>query len=133
MLFTRECDYAIRIMRALSANEIMSVPKICGKEQMPSPMTYKIARKLEKAGLLKSYRGNAGGYALNRNLDSITMYDVCAVIDPDILVAECMKDDHICPMNEEKSPCRVHCEFSRIQGMLVRELKKRSLEEVFRK
>ena len=46
MLFTKECDYAIRIMRALSDGELVSVSNICAAEQLPSAMTYKITRKL---------------------------------------------------------------------------------------
>ena len=51
MLFTKECDYAIRIMRALSSGELISVSRICEMEHLPSAMTYKITRKLEKSGL----------------------------------------------------------------------------------
>ena len=65
MLFTKECDYAIRIMRALSSGELISVSRICEMEHLPSAMTYKITRKLEKSGFLKSCRGTNGGYALN--------------------------------------------------------------------
>ena len=32
MLFTKECDYAIRIMRALSSGELISVSRICEME-----------------------------------------------------------------------------------------------------
>lgn len=54
MLFTKECDYAIRIMRALSSGELISVSRICEMEHLPSAMTYKITRKLEKSGFLKA-------------------------------------------------------------------------------
>ena len=73
MLITRECDYAIRIIRALSPGDIMNVPTICEKESLTSAITYKMARKLEKAGLIKSYRGSAGGYALNCDLEHTTL------------------------------------------------------------
>ena len=91
MLFTKECDYAIRIMRALSDGELVSVSNICAAEQLPSAMTYKITRKLEKQGLLKSCRGTNGGYCLNRTLSEISLYDICAAVDPDILLLGCMK------------------------------------------
>ena len=91
MLFTKECDYAIRIMRALSSGELISVSRICEMEHLPSAMTYKITRKLEKSGFLKSCRGTNGGYALNLKLAEISLYDLCAAIDPDILLLECMK------------------------------------------
>ncbi len=48
MLFTRECDYAIRIIRALSSEEAVSVPKICQMENLPSAMTYKLSRELRR-------------------------------------------------------------------------------------
>ena len=88
MLFTKECDYAIRIMRALSSGELISVSRICEMEHLPSAMTYKITRKLEKSGFLKSCRGTNGGYALNLKLAEISLYDLCAAIDPDILLYE---------------------------------------------
>lgn len=113
MLFTKECDYAIRIMRALSDGELVSVSNICAAEQLPSAMTYKITRKLEKQGLLKSCRGTNGGYCLNRTLSEISLYDICAAVDPDILLLECMKDGYHCSMNNQQKPCLVHREFCR--------------------
>ena len=114
MLFTKECDYAIRIMRALSSGELISVSRICEMEHLPSAMTYK------------------GGYALNLKLAEISLYDLCAAIDPDILLLECMKEGYPCSMNSPKNPCLVHHEFCRLQNMLVQEMKQKSLAELFR-
>ena len=133
MLFTKECDYAIRIMRALSSGELNSVSRICEMEHLPSAMTYKITRKLEKSGFLKSCRGTNGGYVLNLKLAEISLYDLCAAIDPDILLLECMKEGYHCSMNSPKNPCLVHHEFCRLQNMLVQEMKQKSLAELFRK
>lgn len=131
MLFTKECDYAIRIMRALSDGELVSVSNICAAEQLPSAMTYKITRKLEKQGLLKSCRGTNGGYCLNRTLSEISLYDICAAVDPDILLLECMKDGYHCSMNNQQKPCLVHREFCRLQSMLLQEMRQKSLSELF--
>lgn len=133
MLFTKECDYAIRIMRALSSGDCVSVSTICEKENLSSAMTYKITRKLEKSGLLKSLRGANGGYALNQSLGNISLYDVCSSIDPDILLLECMKKDYHCSMNTQTSPCLVHGEFCRIQQVLLQELQQKKLADLFRK
>ena len=125
MLFTKECDYAIRIMRALSDGELVSVSNICAAEQLPSAMTYKITRKLEKQGLLKSCLGTNGGYCLNRTLSEISLYDICAAVDPDILLLECMKDGYHCSMNNQQKPCLVHREFCRLQSMLLQEMRQK--------
>ena len=61
MLFTKECDYAIRIMRALSSGELISVSRICEMEHLPSAMTYKITRKLEKVRIFKKLSGYQRG------------------------------------------------------------------------
>ncbi len=131
MLFTKECDYAIRIMRALSDGELVSVSNICAAEQLPSAMTYKITRKLEKPGLFESYRGTNGGYCLNRPFSDISLYDVCTAIDPDILLLECMKDGYRCSMNNRQKPCIVHQEFCRLQSILLQEMSQKSLSELF--
>ncbi len=133
MLFTKECDYAIRIMRALSSGDFVNVSTICTAENISSAMAYKITRKLEKAKLIKSLRGANGGYALNQPLQNISLYDVCSVIEPDILLLECMKQDYHCSMNTHNTPCLVHGEFCRIQHILLQELQQKNLAELFRK
>lgn len=130
MLITRESDYAIRIIRALSHGEITNIQSICAKEQITSAIAYKIARKLEKAGILKSYRGNTGGYALNRDLNSLTLYDILTVIDPKLLIIECMESGYECSLNMPEHPCLVHQEFCRIQHKLSQELKATSLAKI---
>ena len=51
MLFTKECDYAIRIMRALSDGELVSVSNICGAEQLPSAI-----QNYQKTGKTGSFK-----------------------------------------------------------------------------
>lgn len=130
MLITRECDYAIRIIRALSSGEILNVPTICGKEDLTSAITYKMARKLEKAGLIKSYRGSTGGYSLNCDLELTTLYDILTAIDSNLLLIECMQSGYDCSVNQPKHPCLAHKEFLRIQMNLNKELKNCSLAKL---
>lgn len=127
MLFTRECDYAVRIIRALSGGGIVSVQDISAKEDISVSITYKITRKLEKAGLIESYRGSSGGYALKQPLDRLTLYDVFTVIDPELLITECAGHSHVCSRNTGEQVCRVHGEFCRLQRLMMQELKSKPL------
>lgn len=127
MLITREVDYAVRILRVLSEGRTVSVQEICRKENVSVSIAYKITRKLEKAGIIKSYRGMNGGYALSADLDKITLYDVIRVVDKELLITECLGHSYTCSQNTEKKPCSVHGEFCRLQSLLIRELKSRSL------
>ena len=68
MFITRECDYAVRVVRALWGESRLSVSDICEKEAITAPFAYKILKKLQKAEIVKGYRGVHGGYSLNRGL-----------------------------------------------------------------
>jgi len=46
MTMTRESDYAVRIMRALSHGSLKTVKEICGEEAIPTQFAYKILKKL---------------------------------------------------------------------------------------
>lgn len=49
MLITRECDYAVRVIRALSGAERLSVGEICEREEITAPFAYKILKKTSES------------------------------------------------------------------------------------
>ena len=51
MFITRECDYAVRVVRALWGESRLSVSDICEKESVTAPFAYKILKKLQKHGI----------------------------------------------------------------------------------
>ena len=57
MLITREADYALRILRALSGGEQVKAAEICERERLPQQFVYKILKKMEQAGLVRIARG----------------------------------------------------------------------------
>lgn len=132
MLFTRETDYALRLLRNLDTVEHKSISQIIDKEQITVAIAYKVARKLDRGGLIESVRGNSGGYKLAKGLDQITLYDVFKIMNPDTAVNECLRDDVECPLNCPDDPCKVHCELARIQENLMEDLKRNSLAVILK-
>lgn len=128
MLITRRSDYAMRICRVLHDGKVHNVREICQAEEIPKAFAYKILRELEMAGLVKSERGNQGGYYLNRPLSELTLYDVVNITEDDLAILHCMKEE--CNRNPDSMPCKVHQEIERIQNILVDELKKKTIEEI---
>ena len=128
MLITRRSDYAMRICRVLHDGKVHNVREICQAEEIPKAFAYKILRELEMAGLVKSERGNQGGYYLNRPLSELTLYDVVNITEDDLALLHCMKED--CNRNPDSMPCKVHQEIERIQNILIDELKKKTIEEI---
>ena len=128
MLITRRSDYAMRICRVLHDGKVHNVREICQAEEIPKAFAYKILRELEMAGLVKSERGNQGGYYLNRPLSELTLYDLVNITEDDLAILHCMKEE--CNRNPDSMPCKVHQEIERIQNILIDELKKKTIEEI---
>ena len=128
MLITRRSDYAMRICRVMHDGKVHNVREICQAEEIPKAFAYKILRELEMAGLVKSERGNQGGYYLNRPLSELTLYDVVNITEDDLAILHCMKEE--CNRNPDSMPCKVHQEIERIQNILIDELKKKTIEEI---
>ena len=130
MLITRECDYGVRIVRALANGEKMCVNQVCDQEGLTPAFVYKILKKLEKKEIVKSFRGSNGGYALKRSIEELTLLDIYLAVEPDFYMIECMNPKKPCVHNQEDCGCRVHRELERIQGVLLRELSAKSIAEI---
>ena len=131
MFITRECDYAVRVIRALAGEERLSVSEICEKEDITAPFAYKILKKLQKAKIVCGYRGVHGGYALDKSLDEITLLGIYQAIDPNMLIVECLDPAYSCSRHSAKGGlCKVHQELYKIQEQLWKLLSEKSLKEI---
>ena len=130
MLITRECDYGVRIIRALAKGEKMCVNQICEKEDLTPAFVYKILKKLEKKEIVRSFRGSNGGYALKKSIGELTLLDIYLAVDPDFYMIECMKPEKNCIHNAGDCGCKVHQELTRVQSVLVKELSSKSILEI---
>lgn len=131
MFITRECDYAVRVVRSLAGQEKLSVGEICEMEGITAPFAYKILKKLEQAGYVKGYRGVHGGYMLQRKPESLTLLDVYLAIDPEMFIIECLDPDHPCARDgADGEPCMVHRELACIQTEFWNMLKRKNLQQI---
>jgi len=130
MFLTKECDYGLRIIRALANGEKSTAEEICESENIPGQFAYKILKKLERAEYLRSSRGRDGGYWLVKPISDITIYDVVSAIDKNLYLNECLRGDRRCTKNSSDKPCGVHMELKRIQKVLVDELQQKTINDV---
>jgi Rrf2 family protein len=82
-------DYACRVLEELArlhgAPELAKIDHLAQVEHVPSNFLAQILSELREGGLITSRRGIAGGYALSRPPDQISLYDIIRVIEGDIL------------------------------------------------
>lgn len=131
MLITRETDYALRILRALSDGEHATVGDVCKRELLPQQFVYKILKKMEQAGFVRIARGAEGGCRLIADLETTNLYDLIEAMKADRLVSGCMLPGFQCAWRRDNaSGCMVHEQLRQIQAILDAELRKRSLRQI---
>ena len=134
MLLTKECDYGIRVIRALADGNKKTVELIATEEQIPPKYAYKIVKKLEQAGFVQSTRGRSGGYRLHKPLNSFNLVDVVLAIDSHRYVNECLRADSTCTFKTNPDQlCTVHIELKRVEILLISELGSKTMEEVLKR
>jgi len=131
LLITRETDYALRILRALSEGEQVTTADICKRELLPQQFAYKILKKLERAGLVRIARGTDGGCRLIADLKKVSLYDLTEIMGADKLISACMQPGFQCAWRQKcGSNCRAHNQLMQIQKVLDVELRAHSLHQM---
>lgn len=130
MLITRETDYALRVLRALSDGEQRTAGDISAGQLVPKQFAYKIIKKLAKAGMVSIARGADGGCRLRADLRKTTLYDLMEAMEENRAVTACMEPGYPCAWREEHGGCAVHCGLAAVQRRLDDELKAHSLQRL---
>lgn len=124
MLISRETDYALRILRALSDGKKRSIEEICTLEATPKQFAYRIIKKLETAGWIVITRGAEGGCRLTADLHDISLFQLMHGLGSDFGINACFDDGYECtraPLCEE--PCHIKEGLLKLQNSIEKELK----------
>ena len=108
MRLTHLADYAVVIMTAAARREAgarLSASELAQETGVPLPTTQKLMGRLAAEGLLTSVRGAAGGFALARPADAITLVDIVEAVEGPIAMTMCADGvNHDCALDAH---CRV--------------------------
>lgn len=116
-MFSRACEYAIKIMLYIAANEKNNkrtgLKEITSAIDSPEAFTAKILQLLVKSRLLESYKGPTGGFELVKK--EIKLVDIVRVIDGDKLLENCVLGLSEC---SGANPCVVHNQFVQVRNKI---------------
>ena len=132
MNINQESDYALRLVLMLSKEGLdnkLDAKFLSEKTNIPLRFLLKLTRKLVQAGIVKSYRGINGGYAITKEPKDITLKDVVEAIQGPIIITRCIYDKQACSANNI-GHCSIHHALSNIQNTLVDELEKVNFENL---
>lgn len=95
--------------------------------EIPAPYLSKIVNQLSRAGLVRTQRGVGGGARLSREAHSITLFDLCDVLNDPAIQAKCMLGVAEC---SDRRNCPAHEFNSRRREGLIKYLKSMSIADI---
>ncbi|MEO6004447.1 MAG: Rrf2 family transcriptional regulator [Opitutus sp.] len=129
MKISAKVDYACRVLAELArlhgSAELAQIEHLARVEHVPPNFLAQILSELRNGGLITSRRGIQGGYALARPPDQISLYDIFAVIDGEVLG---LSGNH-----EGRSGRRMREVWNEIRENLAEETKRYTLDKLLSK
>jgi Rrf2 family protein len=92
MKLSKKGEYALRALVCLAAPEapaMLSIQEIARRERIPKKFLEQVLLALNKAGIVQSIRGKAGGYALRGMPAAITLGDIVRAVDGPVAPLPC--------------------------------------------
>ncbi|AXL33754.1 Rrf2 family transcriptional regulator [Campylobacter jejuni] len=131
MLFTKASEYALLSLIYISQKETpQDVDSLALELDIPKSFLAKILQTLAKDGLLKSFKGAKGGFALIKEPNQYTIKEIVNSAEKkDISVFEC--SGGTCPNNKEKN-CTLMPMLVNLQNKVDEFLDSITLEDIMK-
>ena len=128
MIFSKSTSYGIRALAYIASQpeRLCGLQEIAEHETIPPAYLRKILGELRRHRLLRSVKGIHGGYELGCAPESITLWEVFKVLEPDPYMDECLLGNRVCA---PESSCAFHEEWSKVRKDLVSLLETRTISE----
>jgi len=84
----------------------VSLTQVSREQGLPLPYLAHVVASLRRAGLLTSYRGVHGGYALTKSPSEVSVADVLVAIEGALIDLECLQSDGQPCAKEDNCPTR---------------------------
>ncbi len=127
---SREVDYGLLAMMYIADRpEGMLAYRrdIAARHGIPGEFLAKVLQKLARGGLIRSYRGTQGGYALARDAAQITLADVVEAVEGPIALVECQCASYEC---HQEPACTVKSALQDVQRAFYGVLARMSLVDI---
>ncbi|MGA2774877.1 MAG: Rrf2 family transcriptional regulator [Candidatus Omnitrophota bacterium] len=120
-LITRDTDYALRAVCyiAKQKDKIVPVSRMIKELKMPGPFLRKILQVLNKEGILKSHRGQGGGFSLKVAPVKIYLVKLAEIFQGPLKLNECIFRAKVCP---SVKVCALSAKLGRIEKIVKKEL-----------
>lgn len=128
-LIKRNTEYALRVLSLMGKykkGHIIFARELAAREKVPLVYLHKILQKLQRRGIIKSYRGRfGGGFSLSREMHKITLMEIMEIAQGKFAVNRCFIEEDLCPRSKY---CPIHKQLHQVQKNIEKALSKVTLE-----
>jgi Rrf2 family transcriptional regulator, iron-sulfur cluster assembly transcription factor len=120
---TREADYAVLALFYLGARpegKVTGRPEIAEQLGISNTFLAKVLRKLARAGIVRSYPGMRGGYALAMASNQIRLSEILEAIDGPVTLVRCIDREDGAGSHRPFCGCLALEGLSRVQSEVTR-------------
>lgn len=127
-LITKNTDYAFRAISYIAKKgDRSTVSEMSDNLKMPKAFLRGILQNLNKKGLLKSFKGTGGGFALKQSPEKILISDVMEIFQGPFKISECKIRGKSCP---DIKICLLKSKIENIKRLVESELKSTTLSSL---
>ncbi|MBI5216576.1 MAG: Rrf2 family transcriptional regulator [Ignavibacteriae bacterium] len=130
IIFSRQCEYALQAVLFLALKpegEKTSIKELTQHLDLPYHFAAKILQALSRKGLLSSFKGSLGGFALKKSTDKITLYQIIEAVDGLSFMNGCVLGFDDCG---DAHPCALHEHWGRMREELKQLLTTKSVAQL---
>jgi Rrf2 family transcriptional regulator, iron-sulfur cluster assembly transcription factor len=130
VIFSKKCEYGIQAVLYLSVlgkGVVVSALDVSGKLNIPKEFIAKILQDLRKSKIIKSKKGNSGGFYLAKEPSAIKMIDIVKSIDGLSVFDECVLGFTNC---SSEHPCPVHKKWGKLRDSAFKMLSNETLADL---
>ncbi|MBI5144849.1 MAG: Rrf2 family transcriptional regulator [Candidatus Omnitrophica bacterium] len=130
-LITRDTDYALRAICfiAKQKEKIVSVSDLVEGLKLPKPFLRKLLQILNKKRILKSYKGQGGGFLLVEPAGKIFLVDLIEAFQGPLELNECFLKKMRCP---QMKTCALREKIKRIEKYVFNQLSSITIASLLR-
>lgn len=132
-MLSQRARYALKALLNIgrAGGKTRQVALISVEEQIPRKFLEAIMSDLRRAGLVRSVRGNMGGYQLARPADLITFAEVIRVTDGPLSMLPCVSRNFYqrCEDCRDETTCQMRALFAEVRDAVTSILDNRTLAD----
>ena len=125
-MITRNTDYAMRALCYIAESEKKSVTadEMVAALRIPRPFLRKLLQQLSSEAILKSFKGQGGGFSLARKPGSVKLTELIRIFQGTVELNECVFKKKLCP---NRATCKLKREIDSIERDALKRLSRVSI------